>query len=222
MKRIIELIVILAMAIGMFSCGDTAEAENAIPVKTEDLKDVQTVPIETTDKSTDEAVAEAIEKESDEKTTEDSAATTAEKTKEPAKVKTAPKKVKKKPAKKNPNAPKIVFEEMSYNFGTVNEGELITHKFFFQNKGKENLLIKNATATCGCTVPGFSKVPIEPEESSYVRISFNTKAKKGPQKPVVTVFTNARKTPYKLYFEGNVIPAPDEEGEKENEIEGGE
>ena len=132
-------------------------------------------------------------------------------------------KKKKTTTKKKKSAPKasslITFEQTSHNFGTAKEGELISHKFFFENKGKTDLLIKDATATCGCTVPSYPKVPVRPGESSYIRVSFNTKAKTGNQAPVVTIYTNARKAPYKLKLEG-VVEKAEEKLEEETSSEG--
>lgn len=220
MKNIIEVVLFLGLAVGIIACGNDSQAAN-IDSKiekedlTEELKDVadeiEEVVIEKIDsvQVVEEAVAPKVVAK---------LVSATEKTSETKAKKIAKKKKKKKPAK----SPSIVFEKTTYNFGTVDEGELVTYQFFFQNKGKENLVIKNATATCGCTVPSYPKVPIEPEEESYIRISFNTKTKKGAQKPVVKVFTNARKAPYELYLEGNVTPkAAEEAGEKSN-TEGGE
>ena len=120
--------------------------------------------------------------------------------------------------KKRSKTPIIKWAETNHKFGTVEEGNQVNHKFFFENTGKTNLLITEATATCGCTVPSYPKVPIRPGESSYIRIAFNTKAKTGAQKPVVTIYTNARKEPFKLYMEGEVTQKtegePVEEGGK--------
>jgi len=115
-------------------------------------------------------------------------------------------KPKAKKKKRSSKDPIIKFAETSHKFGIVEEGGQVNHKFFFENTGKGDLFIKDATATCGCTVPSYPKTPIRSGETSYIRISFNTKAKTGAQKPVVTVYTNARKDPFKLYLEGEVTP----------------
>lgn len=140
----------------------------------------------------------------------------AEKKAEPKKEKREEKKAtsKKKKKKKSSRNPIIKWTETTHAFGTVTEGEQVNHQFFFENTGTEPLFITDATATCGCTVPSYPKVPIRPGESSYIRIAFNTKAKSGAQKPVVTIYTNARKTPFKLYMEGEVTPAADGGGEE--------
>ncbi len=150
------------------------------------------------------------------KEAEEEAVAEAEKaTKKEAKEIESKKKTVAKKKKSTPKASSLInFEKTTHNFGTAKEGELISHKFFFENKGKTDLLIKDATATCGCTVPSYPKVPVRPGESSYIRVSFNTKAKTGNQAPVVTIYTNARKTPYKLKLEGVVEKAEEKEAEE--------
>ena len=118
-----------------------------------------------------------------------------------------PKKVVKE-QKKAPRAsskkPVIKFEKTTHYFGLIDEGETISTKFWFDNVGDAPLLIKDASATCGCTYPGFPFVPIKPGERSSINVSFNSKGKFGKQKPVVTVVTNASSQPIKLYLEGEV------------------
>lgn len=126
----------------------------------------------------------------------------------------------KKKKKKRTNGPIFKLAETSHQFGLIEEGGQVNHKFFFENTGKGDLFIKDATATCGCTVPSYPKTPIRTGETSYIRISFNTKEKTGPQKPVVTVYTNARKEPYKLYLEGEVIAKVGGEGEEATQSDG--
>lgn len=113
----------------------------------------------------------------------------------------APQKKKKKVKKKRP---KIKFDRTTYYFGLIEEGEAIATKFFFDNVGDAPLLIKNASATCGCTYPGYPFEPIKPGERSYISVRFNSKGKFGKQKPVVTLTTNASSKPIKLYLEGEV------------------
>ena len=216
MKKVIEITFFFGLLISMIACGNDTPAANV---------DLETPKEELTEEL--KAVAEKIVEDSivkgeAESDLEEVVAEAKPATKEVVKPKAKgeKKKVAKK-KKKSSNASGITFEKTTHNFGTVDEGELIAYQFFFKNTGKKNLLIKNATATCGCTVPSYPKVPIEPDEESYIRISFNTKAKKGAQKPVVKVFTNARKAPYELYLEGNVLVAKEEDA-SESEEEGGE
>jgi len=88
------------------------------------------------------------------------------------------------------NLPKIRFSESLFDFGRVDEGAIVTHRFSFQNVGKEPLIISRGSSTCGCTVPEFPKTPIAPGDTSSVKVVFNTDNKSGPQKKPVTLTAN--------------------------------
>src|SRR5690349_13037064 len=59
-----------------------------------------------------------------------------------------------------------------YNFGTITEGEKVTYSFRFKNSGNKALVITNATASCGCTVPEKPEKPILPGETGFIKVVF--------------------------------------------------
>ena len=61
---------------------------------------------------------------------------------------------------KDDNGPKIEFKETEYDFGTVMQGERLSHTFVFTNTGKSDLIISSAHASCGCTTSTPPKAPI--------------------------------------------------------------
>lgn len=69
--------------------------------------------------------------------------------------------------------PEISFSETEHDFGTIEQGENVEHTFQFTNTGKAPLVITNATSTCGCTVPTWTKEPIAPGESGEMLVKFN-------------------------------------------------
>ena len=72
-------------------------------------------------------------------------------------------------AKKNGVA-KIEFSEYSHDFGIVKEKNgMVSHEFEFTNVGDGNLIIIEATATCGCTRPEYPKNPIAPVKRVRLR-----------------------------------------------------
>ncbi|MCK7553840.1 DUF1573 domain-containing protein [Chitinophaga sedimenti] len=73
--------------------------------------------------------------------------------------------------------PQITFENGVHDFGKIVEGEVVEYSFKFTNTGKGSLLIRNAAATCGCTIPEWPKEPIKPGESGYMKVVFNSKGK---------------------------------------------
>jgi len=73
----------------------------------------------------------------------------------------------------------IKFEQDSYNWGKVMDGDKVTHVFKFKNTGKEPLIISNAKGSCGCTVPEWPKDAIAPGKSGEIKVIFDSKGKGG-------------------------------------------
>ena len=104
------------------------------------------------------------------------------------------------------NVAKLAFEESFYNFGEVNEGEVVTHSFQFKNVGKMPLVIADARSTCGCTVPEWPKDPIPPGQSGTIEVRFNTAGKKKHQRKPIYITANTYPARNEVYLEGQVIP----------------
>ncbi len=100
----------------------------------------------------------------------------------------------------------ITFQQMKYDFGTIEEGDVISHTFKFFNTGTGSLIISDATATCGCTRPDFPFMPIEPQTSGTINVTFNSTGKDGPQRKPITVISNATDRRMTVYLEGTVVP----------------
>ncbi|GHB51991.1 DUF1573 domain-containing protein [Mongoliitalea lutea] len=98
------------------------------------------------------------------------------------------------------------FEETEYNFGTINDGEVVEKIFKFTNEGQAPLVISNITASCGCTSPDWSKAPVKPGEEGFVKVVFNSTAKPGAQSPTVTIQANTSPSITRLSLRGNVTP----------------
>ncbi len=101
---------------------------------------------------------------------------------------------------------KMTFEEKTFDFGTVEEGEKVTHIFKFTNTGTVPLLIGSARSTCGCTVPKWPREPIGPGESGQIDIRFDTTGKPNKQTKPVTINANTLPAETKLYITGQVNP----------------
>ena len=99
--------------------------------------------------------------------------------------------------------PNMKFDKEIHDFGRIKPGDIINYKFQFKNTGNAELVIENATATCGCTTPSFPFIPIGPGESGYIGVTFDSKGKIGKQKPAITLTTNMGKK--KIYLEGYVF-----------------
>ena len=87
-------------------------------------------------------------------------------------------------------APVIKFKTDVYDFGKIQEGQKVSYDFEFVNEGKSPLIISDASATCGCTVPEVPKEPILPGKEGKIRVVFNSAGKSGLQDKAVTVRAN--------------------------------
>lgn len=112
------------------------------------------------------------------------------------------------PTEENKNATEITFEKNIYDFGTIKEGDLVNYKFKFTNTGKNPLLITNASASCGCTVPNWSKEPIAPGKTGEIDVTFNSEGKPNHAEKTVTVVANTIPTNTMLLIKGEVTPKP--------------
>lgn len=102
--------------------------------------------------------------------------------------------------------PEVSFDKQVYDFGTVDEGEMVETTFVVANSGKSDLLILDARASCGCTVPTWSREPIKPGESSELKIRFDTNGRPNKQSKTVTLITNTEKGVETVKVSGMVKP----------------
>ena len=101
----------------------------------------------------------------------------------------------------------VSFAETTYDFGTVNEGELVSHTYSFTNTGNETLVLSDAKGSCGCTVPKWPREPIAPGQSAEITVEFNSKNKKGKRNQKVTLTANTNPPQTFIYLTGEVVPA---------------
>ncbi len=102
----------------------------------------------------------------------------------------------------------ISFDTVAFDFGIIEQGKKVTHSFPFTNTGKFPLVLKSVKASCGCTVPSWSKEPIAPGATGMVEVEFNTTGRKGIQQKTVTVDANTSPHINLLHFTAE-IAAPE-------------
>lgn len=102
--------------------------------------------------------------------------------------------------------PEIKFDKTVHNFGTFSEKTPVqTAVFAFTNIGKAPLIINQAIASCGCTIPSYTKEPIMPGEKGTVKVTYNGKGKfPGHFKKSITIRTNGKVEMVRLYVEGDM------------------
>lgn len=98
----------------------------------------------------------------------------------------------------------IQYEETEFDYGTVDEGEIVKHIYKFKNTGDIPLVISNCKGSCGCTVPTWPKEPIPAGSTGEIKVEFNSKGKPGAQRKQVTVFANTTPSETFLVIKGEV------------------
>lgn len=92
-----------------------------------------------------------------------------------------------------------------FDFGKIKQGVPVTHEFSFTNKGKVPMIITNAQPSCGCTIPAWTKDPIPPGGTGFVKATFNAAAP-GAFDKSVTVTANVESGVVMLRIRGEVVP----------------
>lgn len=75
----------------------------------------------------------------------------------------------------NKDLTNIRFDEIVHDFGKVPAVSENKHMFKFTNTGSVPLIIKDAKASCGCTVPKKPEEPVMPGEEGEIEVVFKPK-----------------------------------------------
>lgn len=103
----------------------------------------------------------------------------------------------------------IKFEKTTHNFGSFSEKDpKVTCTFVYTNVGEQPLVINQAIASCGCTVPQYTKEPVKPGEKGELKVTYNGAGKfPGHFKKSITVRSNGAIEMTRLYIEGDMTEA---------------
>lgn len=105
---------------------------------------------------------------------------------------------------------KIIPNEKEFDFGDILEGEQVSHNFIIINGGTNTLKIDRVKASCGCTAAAPTKNELKPNDSTSIKVKFNSTGRRGKQKKYVYVFSNDPKTPQlRLSFTANIVANKD-------------
>lgn len=110
---------------------------------------------------------------------------------------------------------KIEFTKDTHDYGNVKYGADGTTTFEFKNTGKAPLIISSAKASCGCTVPDWTKDPVNPGQKGSLKVTYDTK-RPGLINKSITVTSNAVNEPTKVLRIKGEVGAKPETGMPEN------
>ena len=100
--------------------------------------------------------------------------------------------------------PVMNFIETHHDFGVITEGTVVSHSFKFTNTGNADLVIVDARASCGCTVPDYPETAISPGQSGEITVKFNSENRTGSQYKTITLTTNTENGVEKLTIDSFV------------------
>jgi len=93
--------------------------------------------------------------------------------------------------------PRISFTTDHHDFGNVLQGKTVEYTFRFENKGTEDLLIKEVTTSCGCTAALVSSSTVKPGEKGEITVSYDSQGRAGAVSRTITVVSNDLVEPVK-------------------------
>lgn len=107
------------------------------------------------------------------------------------------------------NGAVIKFDKTTHDFGKFSESSpKVSCTFTYTNVGNQPLIINQAVASCGCTVPEYTKEPVQPGQKGQIKVTYNGAGKfPGHFKKSITVRTNATVEMTRLYVEGDMEEA---------------
>lgn len=104
-------------------------------------------------------------------------------------------------------AQSLIFDNSTWDFGTIAEdGGEVSHTFNFKNVSPSPIVIINATTTCGCTVPQYSKRPIASGAEATMEITYDPLYRPGRFVREVKIYTSVSPEPEIIKIVGDVTP----------------
>ena len=102
------------------------------------------------------------------------------------------------------NYAEITFDTLRHDFGKFSKSEpLVRCSFPFTNTGTAPLIIHQAFASCGCTIPTYTKEPIKPGEKGIIDVTYDGTDKfPGHFQKTITIRSNAVNEVVRLTIEG--------------------
>ena len=101
------------------------------------------------------------------------------------------------------------FEKDLHDFGTIADGDKVTHSFVFTNTGDKPLVLSNARGSCGCTVPEWPREPIMPGETGELTVEYDSRNKGSvdgkTDTKFVTVTANTVPNTHRLTVRAHVV-----------------
>ncbi len=110
----------------------------------------------------------------------------------------------------------VKFNTETHSFGKIKQNIPVTYYFEIKNVSDKPVVVENASASCGCTVPEKPDQPIAPGATAKLKVQFNA-AVVGPINKEVYVKFAGVETQKVLHITGEVLAAePQQQDAKKN------
>ncbi|MDE3211802.1 MAG: DUF1573 domain-containing protein [Bacteroidota bacterium] len=96
----------------------------------------------------------------------------------------------------------------TYDFGKIKQYVPATATFIVTNIGKDDLLIDQAMPSCGCTISDYTKAPIPPGKTGYIKATYNAATLGHIEKTLTVKFAGAPDVKF-IKLTGEVLDASD-------------
>jgi hypothetical protein len=88
------------------------------------------------------------------------------------------------------NAPKLSIDKKLHDFGRIAAGSHLEAIFTLTNVGKSDLKIRQTQSNCDCVLAAYDKDTLKPGESVKLKVTFDSKGRRGRQYKNVAIFSN--------------------------------
>lgn len=100
----------------------------------------------------------------------------------------------------------LKFDRTEWDFGTIREADgSVSYTFEFTNRSSKPVVIDEVSASCGCTLPEFSRKPVLAGGRGRLKVTFDPANRPGSFSKEITVFTGGRRHRTVLRIKGDVI-----------------
>ena len=100
----------------------------------------------------------------------------------------------------------VTSDPNEWDFGQVKQGTISKHDFILKNETNDILEINNIHSSCGCTASESDKKTLLPQESTVIKVTFNSQGYLGPVQQFVYVNTDNTDLPIiKFTIKANVV-----------------
>lgn len=102
------------------------------------------------------------------------------------------------------DGPKIVFDELTYDFGTINVGDKGEFEIKFTNGGIAPLIVKSVQGCCGASITDYTKDPVLPQKSGSVKVKIYTGSAGAVGKTITITSNDAENPAVRVQLKGTI------------------